>query len=69
MSQPLSPAAQAVLDAFNAAPPDRALAAALRALANQVVPPPCSAMSDEGTWRLLKRHEILAIAAELKNNQ
>jgi hypothetical protein len=76
----LSPAAQAVLDAFNAEWPD-GLAAALRAAADQVVPngPKPSANSDYhlNNWtksmdqyyqRQQTREELLAIAAELEAN-
>ena len=76
----LSPAAQAVLDAFNAEWPD-GLAAALQAAANQVVPngPKPSANSDYhlNNWtksmdqyyqRQQTREELLAIAAELEAN-
>lgn len=83
---PLSPAAQAVLDAFTASEngiylegdPDR-IAAALRAAADQVVPdnPRPSAdcdyhlmqwpkSLDQYAQRQQTRHELLAIAAELK---
>jgi hypothetical protein len=76
--KPLSPAAQAVLDAWDAKldpgltclthdPEREALAAALRAAADQVVP-----FNDEmSTWaRLLRevRSEFLAIADELENH-
>ena len=71
---PLSPAAQAVLDAYWNYPWDPArqhedrgsIAAALRAAADQVVPP-CSTRSDRGTQRMMIRHELLAIAAELES--
>jgi len=57
----LSPAAQAILDAYQFAPIEDELTAAavLRAAADQVVP--------EG-WRLHQyvRHKLLAIAAELE---
>ncbi len=87
----LSPAAQAVLDGYNAAPPDhsihelppdcghRALAAALRALADQVVPkselPQRESFSDRSVWQWAvdchnhdadTRSKLLAIAAELE---
>jgi hypothetical protein len=85
MKQPLSPTAEAVLDAYNAAPPDRsihelppdcgrrALAAALRAVADQVIvkiPPPCDDF-DEYAQGFLAAHvkyrsQIRAIAAELE---
>ena len=62
---PLSPAAQAVLDAYNDATsrvePDLAvIAAALRAAADQVAPAPCFASDDA------IRDAILAIADELE---
>ena len=62
----LSPAAEAVLNAYENSPRNgfflgeqKALAAALRAAADQVVPE---------SWRLHQyvRHELLAIAAELE---
>jgi hypothetical protein len=73
-NQPLSPAAQAVLDAYDNAPfvdydiGDRvAIAAALRAAADQVVSDP---QSDPTTWTqcafLGVREDLLAIAAELE---
>ena len=77
MTKPLSSAAQAVLDAFIDCPifedEDR-MAAALRALADQVVPEPDDwtkdAMSTQGLRLLrLKRDQILAIAAELEGKQ
>lgn len=71
MSQPLSPAAQAVLDAFRAVPDLRdcpSIAAALRALADQ----------DETLFdaedelvpavRAVRTDRILAIAAELEGS-
>jgi hypothetical protein len=67
----LSPAAQAVLDAFESTKfADRyALAAALRAAADQVVPDNGSEDPyEDNEWELAcseKRSEILAIAAEL----
>ena len=73
----LSPAAQAVWDAaWNLSPVNceshedrrrQQIAAALRAAANQVVPP-CSTRSDRGTQRMMIRHELLAIAAELERS-
>ena len=70
MTQPLSPAAQAVLHAFWDAPvsPSRnvQVAAALRTLADQALP--ASSPLDRGTWSPFAaqiRAEILAIAAEL----
>jgi hypothetical protein len=81
MDKPLSPAAQAVLDAFLKAPMGQshvdddliAIAAALRAVADQVVPtemdlPPIA--PDLGHFRQherrLIRQRFLAIAAELE---
>ncbi len=79
--QPLSPAAQAVLDAFRNVPDLRdcpSLAAAIRALADQVVPedydPPRglsypekdACIDGECSRNEDIRSEILAIAAELK---
>ncbi len=75
MSKPLSPAAQAVLDAFyRELPPDNqrgGLAAALRAAVDQVVP-------DQQPWRRMEggsgaaKHEarlaFLAIVTELKSS-
>ena len=74
---PLSPAAQAVLDAANGRSsygPDDCLnesrwiaAAALRAAADQVVPLHIgSSTSTRGQTRLGIRHKLLAIAAELE---
>ena len=70
MTEPLSPAAQAVEDAyFNA---DgfgyrNALAAALRAVADQVVPLHiCGTNATRAQTRLGIRHKLLAIAAELE---
>ena len=69
MTQPLTPAAQAIWEAFNE---DEAgvfvdygdkLAAALRALADQVVPANGSRKNNE------IRAEILAIAAELEGGR
>jgi hypothetical protein len=74
---PLSPAAQAVRDAFNAEWPD-GLAAALRVAADQVVPPlDIKPQEDLGSrreameWGMnsqtqLTRDQLLAIAAELE---
>jgi hypothetical protein len=78
----LSPAAQAVLDAYNRAPIDidlvrddhNALAAALRAATDQVVPEddPKSfipgAPRSYAMQRRTTRAELLAIAAELEGN-
>jgi hypothetical protein len=62
----LSPAAQAVRDAFFDSSDDftASIAAAIRAAADQVVPS-CSALPESGTKQLLIRQELLAIAAEL----
>ena len=68
----LSPAAQAVLDAFLRAPCDNELsvAAALRAAADQVVPENAEAVGDKhddaraDQWMRI-RYKLLAIAAEL----
>lgn len=71
----LSPAAQAVMDAFMKAPCDNELsvAAALRAAADQVispVPPPCSDFDEHAQGflaaHLKYRRELLSIAAELE---
>jgi hypothetical protein len=75
--QPLSPAAQAVLDAFTGNDTIHGLhlmtprlAAALRAAADQVVPEP---QSDPTTWTqcafLGVREDLLTIAAELEAAQ
>ena len=81
MTTPLGPAAQAVLDAYNEdrpvgdSLPRNALVEALRAVADQVVPP---ALEEEfynrnSSLRLLKaveiRGELLAIADELEAHQ
>ena len=79
MTQPLSPAAQAVLDAFlfnwpdNPLDQDRlCLAAALRAAADQVVPrrrkPMYADTSEESAWSAQQdtRDELLAIAYQLE---
>ena len=70
MNKPLSPAAQAVLDAFNAEWPD-GLAAALVAVADQVVPENANPVSDEHDdarlfQRMRIRWQLLDIAAELE---
>jgi hypothetical protein len=82
MTKPLSPAAQAVLDAFDNASdgqyvdcvwvvnePTLALAAALRAVADQVVPPeqqtPWGSVVQAHAAELRIRNELLAIADEL----
>ena len=82
MNEPLSPAAQAVLDAVTAEldwdaryHSHTAAAAALRAAADQVVPDEPdymrAAIHDQGWWdkQDLIRSEILAIAAELDGAQ
>jgi hypothetical protein len=77
MTAPLSPAAQAVLDAANnssAYGPEDCLnearqiaAAALRAAADQVVPVPIKAQTPEEHWALLGvKNRLLAIADELE---
>lgn len=66
---PLSPAAQAVLDAYQAAPIEDGLTAAavLRAAACQVVPVPIDAKTTEAHWALLGvKNKLLAIADELE---
>ena len=71
---PLSPAAQAVLDAATERwldvdddIPAQVAAAALRAAADQVVPlHACSLGSTRGTTRLGVRQKLIAIAAELE---
>jgi len=73
----LSPAALAVMDAFGTYPlrADHisedlvpALAAALRAAADQVVPVPIDAKTSEEHWALLGvKNKLLAIADELEN--
>ena len=70
----LSPAAQAVLDAFRAVPDLRdcpSIAGALRAVADQVVPEPGDYLPEQNCrWYRLGvsayRHKLLAIAAELE---
>lgn len=74
MSKPLSPAAQAVLNAYLSTPGHSpALAAALDALADQVAPMPDEADQDripDGADRQESiRHRILRIAAELRGGQ
>jgi hypothetical protein len=70
MKTNLSPAAQAVLDAFNAEWPD-GLAAALVAVADQVVPENANPVGDEHAiarlfqWMRI-RWQLLDIAAELE---
>ena len=85
MSQPLSPAAQAVLDAFWKQPGDRsAIAAVIRAVADQVVPvstepnrtinlQPEQDVVFIGAWHIWNtqskmRSQLLAIAAELEGS-
>ena len=72
----LSPAAEAVLDAFICCPVEAsnqlALAAALRAAADQVVPEPVPSdqrWTDVMAQRCVIRFELLAIAAELEGHQ
>ncbi|MCJ7557881.1 MAG: hypothetical protein MUP90_13330 [Gammaproteobacteria bacterium] len=68
----LSPAAHAVLDAYvDEDRTDRlAVAAALRAVADQVVPYSNSNhLNDAGSERQYVRRELLAIAAELEGAQ
>jgi hypothetical protein len=74
--KPLSPAAQAVQDAaYRVNDPRRSphdeldLPAAIRRLADEVVPSTmCSARTDRGLQRTMIRNEILLIAAELKGS-
>ena len=74
IAPPLSPAAQAVLDAFRAVPDLRdcpSIAAALRAAADQVVPEEPLYGGDqrwmyERDTRQASRKKLLAIAAELE---
>ena len=77
-STPLSPAAQAVFYAFNSkfdwiedgvpGPQFNAIAAALRAAADQVVPVPINAQTPEEHWALLGvKNRLLAIADELES--
>ena len=65
----LSPAAQAVLDAFRTSHTGQGcLAAALRAVADQTLP--AASPRDRATWSPFAgqiREEILAIAAELES--
>jgi hypothetical protein len=78
VTTPLSPAAQAVLDAFFASddwedePPHANIAAALRAAADQVVPSTYAQLMEDyelGVWVANDdtRTELLAIASELEN--
>jgi hypothetical protein len=74
---PLSPAAQAVLDAVTAQldwharyHSHSAAAAALRAVADQVVPLHiCGTNATRAQTRLGIRHKLLALATELENHQ
>jgi hypothetical protein len=71
-SEPLSPAAQAVLDVTCYDMPNRVLAAAaLRAAADQIVPEAAACKNDwrweiERTQRTVTRNQLLAIADELE---
>lgn len=67
MTQPLTPAAQAVLDAYLNAPVDnrKSVAAALRAAADQVVPDSEARSSHAAVIRGIRR-AFLVIAAELE---
>jgi hypothetical protein len=75
MTTPLSTAAQAVLDAYEAVncdpflgnPPEVAIAAALRAAADQVVPEGGVFLSTASAARI--RAELLTIASELEGHQ
>jgi hypothetical protein len=70
----LSPAAEAVLNAYENSPRNgfclgeqKALAAALRAAADQVIPPDADYASNEVLMIALNvRHQFLAIVAELE---
>ena len=73
----LSPAAQAVLDAYWKSPWDPslqhedryAIAAALRAAVDQVVPLySCNTSATRGQTRLEVRHKLLALADELEQS-
>jgi hypothetical protein len=77
MATPLSPAAQAVLDAYINAPCGKPhstwVAAALQAAADQVVPDKCPPIEDFNEFdqgyavaHLTHRRALLAIAAELE---
>ena len=73
-SAPLSPAAQAVLDAYMRAPCDNELsvAAALRAVVKQAMPvvkSPWGATMNTVLTGMESRDRILAIAAELEGAQ
>ena len=71
----LSPAAQAVLDAvkeISPAPADEIAAAALRAAADQVIPPtktPWGTTLVPVVTSLESRDRLIAIAIELENHQ
>ena len=73
MTKPLSPAAQSVLDAFESTmfADHYAIAAALRAAADQVVPEHANPVGDEhddarhDQWMRI-RAQLLAIAAEME---
>jgi hypothetical protein len=70
MTEQLSPAAQAVLDAYyceKALVGSKRVAAALRVAADQVVPL-CSTRSDRGVQRMMIRNDLLIIAAELEQS-
>ena len=81
ITQPLSPAAQAVLDAANKAYEQagtvaQGSAATLRAAADQVissVPPPCADFDEHAKGFLAAhvkyRRDLLAIATELEGHQ
>jgi len=66
----LSPAAQAVLDAYRSSHLSiNNLAAALRAAVDQVVPLySCNTSATRGQTRLGVRHKLLALADELKQS-
>ena len=68
MTKTLSPAAAAVLDAYETSYTESGLAAALRAAADRVVPIEYETI--QGCWYEKEnnvREQLLAIAAELKN--
>ena len=69
MTKPLSPAAQAVLDAYETSYTESGLAAALRAAADQVVPETTTPWNSTLTLIMSTsevRAKLLAIAAELE---
>ena len=77
MTEPLSPAADAVLDAYGDFEPANvdAMAAALRAAADQVVPDKCPPIEDFNEFdqgyaaaHSTHRADLLAIATELQAN-